>query len=301
MNSRSVHTIDVAAMPEERNRRAEWLAKRLMTSWLGAMVTDRDVPGGPPGLYDFDLRYRDGRTAAVEVRLCVDHVAAELDAALSQYATVEPAVGLTRCWEVRLREDTRVRGLGARVVKLLADLEAAGITGFGGPEPRSSADEIATSYHLRRTDAASETRSPPAPVRVLHEQLGVDTAWSASGAEGQPGRVVFLRRSQTASGHTEHLVTAEAERAAAAKAEVLSSPQARACGERHVFVWLDTDFCGEVEFALYTGYSAAAPAPILPECVSVVWVACWSLTSGHGTGHVIAWRAPRGEGWVTVA
>ncbi|MDP8930435.1 MAG: hypothetical protein M3O70_18175 [Actinomycetota bacterium] len=126
-------------------------------------------------------------------------------------------------------------------------------------------------------------------------ELGVDTAWAFDRPDGRRS-VEFLRRSGGESNRTEHLVTAEVDRAAA-KERVLSRPAAVERDTRHLFAWLDPDFCGDVEFGLWTGRPEAAPPPKLPPSIDHVWVAMWSLTPGEGIGHVVVWEEARGTGW----
>lgn len=109
--------------------------------------------------------------------------------------------------------------------------------------------------------------------------------------------VEFLRRSTHASGGSEALVTEEVNRAATEKSEVLSRPAALLRQERHLFVWLDADLCGEKEFALWSGQPRYAPWPLLPRHIDHCSVGSWSLTPGEGIGHAVIWVADRERPW----
>lgn len=278
--------IDPDGLPVVLADRAEEVAARILRQLTAEHVekVDRD---GVSGVHDLDVVHSDGRRTAVEVTMCIDPDAAGFVAALEEHGAVHFNVGLNRSWQIRLHESVQVRGLIDRITSLLEELERRNINGIARPgdyEPEP----------LVRYDSDEGSLAiPDAVYRLLTH--GVDTAWAFDEHEGQQ-RIEFIRRSGGGSGCTEHLVTEEVERAAIAKEAVLSRPTAGERDARHLFVWLDPDYC-VAEFALWSGRPSSAPSPDLPQVIDHVWVACWSLTPGQGSGHVVVWEAPRGEAW----
>lgn len=260
-----------------------------MDKLLGGSSAPRDVPGADSGLHDFDVTLPDGTVAAVEVTTCIDEEAARFEAALEEHAVHLDVAGIERSWAIRLAESTRLDGLMERLTSHLIELEQRGIDGVARPGPLDSTPMV----RYRRSGRTSD-RVCVEVQRVL--DLGVDTAWAFDRSDGRQS-VEFIRRSRGGSGNTQHLVTAEVERAATVKEQVLSRRPAQERSSRHLFVWLDPDFCGEVQFGLWSGHPAGAPPPNLPPSIDVVWVAAWSLTPGEGIGHVIVWQATNPGGW----
>lgn len=281
-------TIDASGLPESRSAVAEEVAMRVIRQLLDAETERTDLRDGPDGLHDFDAM-TEGRTLAFEVTACIDSDLAGFDAVPDRDAIHCRVPGVGWSWAVRVEESTRLRGHIDRVAPLLAQLEAAGVTGLA--DTRASDSEFFVRY-------ATEDASPVA--RSVVEacfSAGIDTAW-AFAPDGDGPVVVFERRSRHGSSRSEFLVTAEVNRAAQAKAGVLGRDHARARDAAHLFVWLDPDLCREgVEFAMWSGYPGEAPRPLLPEVIDHVWVAMWSLTPGEGMGHVIVWEASRGGQW----
>jgi hypothetical protein len=261
---------------------------RCLRRILDGDIEKLDVPGGPSGVHDFDVVHQAGSRIAVEVTACIDLTAAQFEAALNNHAIHLDVPGLRQSWEVRLHEQVRVKGVINRVVPLLMDLEARLVTGVARP---GTYDHDA----MVRYDGSNDNATVPKAVLALIE-LGVDTAWAFHRKDGVLS-VEFLRRSGSAAGNTETLVTTEVERAAKDKHAALSRPTALRRDERHLFVWLEADFCGQVHFAMWSGHPAAAPVPDIPEPIDHVWVAGWSSTPGQGIGHAVIWEATRGGGW----
>ena len=255
---------------------------------LGGDTERFDSPGGPSGVHDFDVVHQAGPRIAVEVTACIDRTAAKFEAALNDHAIHVAVPDLRQSWEVRLYEQVRVKGLINRVLPLLVALEARRVTGVARPGPHDIEAFV-------RFDGSNNDAAVPEAVHALIE-LGVDTAWAFDREDGGLS-VEFLRRSGSASGNTEPLVTAEVERAVAEKQTTLSRPSALSRDARHLFVWLEADFCGKIHFALWSGHPEAAPAPNIPKPIDHVWVAGWSSTPGQGIGHVVIWEAPRGGDW----
>lgn len=279
--------IDSSELPADRAKLAEEVAYRVLPMLMDGDIERVDVPGGPPGLHDFELANSE-RRIAVEVTACIDAQAASFVDALDARAAHKDVSDLSRSWEVRLHEDTRLAGLIKDIGPLLADLERSGITGLARPGEHDQEPLIL----LAKDRITSHDRDV---VSALF-QLGVDTAWSHP-VEPGPQLVVFIRRSGGGSARTEDRVTAVVNQAAISKEEVLSRTAATELDDRHLFVWIDPDLCDDVEFSLWAGHPRAAPPPDLPEPIGHAWVSTWSLTPGEGVGHVVVWEASRGGSW----
>lgn len=279
--------IDIRGIATGPSKVAEEVAYRVLPLLMDVAIERVDVPGGPPGRHDFELVTGE-RRIAVEVTACVDPEAASFADALDEHALHRSVPDVSRSWEVRLHENARLAGLIEDVGPLLADLDELRVTGLArlgeyDQEPLIRLDQDAVTSDVREA------------VSALFD-LGVDTAWSHLAHEGSQV-VEFIRRSSGGSARTEDRVTTVVNQAALAKAEVLSRPAATDLDERHLFVWIDSDLCDDVEFSLWTGYPPAAPPPHLPDAIDHVWVAAWSLTPGEGVGHLVIWEALRGGPW----
>lgn len=281
--------INVEDLPSSRAERAEAVGMRVLEELLEGSSERQDLPGDASGRHDFDVTLPDGTVVAVEVTACIDEEAAGFEAALKQHAVHFDVDGVERSWEIRLAEATRVNGLIERITSRLVELERWGIDGLARPGP------FDTSPMVRYGPAAGASGHDRVAVEQVLD-MGVDTAWAFDRADGRQC-VEFIRRSGGGSGNTEYLVTAEVERAAAIKDSVLSRPSSQARDSRHLFVWIDPDFCGAVEFGLWSGHPAAAPRPSLPPSIDEVWVAMWSLTPGEGIGYVVVWHGTSENGW----
>jgi len=280
--------VAVDGLPAKRADQAEKVAARVLSRLTGANLEPLDVIGGAPGQHDFDLVHDDGRRIAVEVTACIDWDAARFVDALERQASHHDVDRLHHSWELRLFETTQVRGLIDEMIPRLIQIEAAGVVGL-------ARTGLFDDGPMVRFGSSHSDHSVPAAVSELLA-LGVDTAW-ASPRPGSQGSVEFIRRSLGGSGRTENLVTDEVDRAARNKVAVMSRAAAAEGSERHLFVWLDADFCGDVEFSLWSGYPDTARPPALPRPIDHAWVGCWSLTPGEGIGHVVIWEAARGRPW----
>lgn len=254
---------------------------------LGGQVERLDLPGSLSGIHDFDVVVEDGRRIAVEVTACIDKAAAQFESALDSHSTHIDVPGLRRSWEVRLHEGVRVKGLIKRVAPLLVTLENEGVSGVFR---RWSPDNEPMVLHEGAL-GADERKAAQALI-----DLGADTAWAFDRSDGHSS-VEFIRRSGSSSANSEPLVTAEVACAAENKRTALSRPSALRRAARHLFVWLDSDYCGRTHFALWSGQPAAAPPPALPSPIDHGWVAGWSMTPGQGIGYVVIWEAARGGRW----
>ena len=282
--------IDRYNLPSNPANTAEEVAMKSLQQLLGGQVQRLDRPGGPSGLHDFDLTCKSGKRIAVEVTACVDKTTAEFVAALDKQAVHLDVTGMRRSWDVRLNERVRLTVLIGEVAPCLATLERHDVSGMA--QPWKYNDQIM----LRSESTFSESATEAHVAAQALINLGVDTAWAFDRLDGQQS-VEFVRRSGNASGNSETLVTAEVDRAAETKRAVLSRPSAMSRDGRHLFVWLDSDYCGQTHFALWSGHPASAPPPTLPSSMDHTWVAGWSSTPGEGIGFVVIWEAERGTGW----
>ncbi|MBY5163135.1 hypothetical protein [Salsipaludibacter albus] len=224
----------------------------------------------------------DGTTIAVEVTTCIDEEAAEFEAARDRHGVHVDVEGLVQSWAVRLTESTRLDGLIEVIAPHLAELERHGVDGLGRPARSDS------SLYIRHRAGDPGGAVPPVAYELL--DLGVDTAWAFARTDGRQS-VEFIRRSGGGSGNTEHLVTEEVTRAAVRKSPVLSRPAAQRADRRHLFVWLDPDWCREAEFGLWSGNPAFAPPLDFAPGIDEIWVGSWSATPGEGIGYVVLWHA----------
>ena len=280
--------VDASDLPAHPGRRAEEIAMRVLPKTLGGKAKRVDMPDGADGLHDFDL-IRDTGSVAVEVRSCVDPIQARFEDALDDHAIHRAPRGLSHSWELRLHESVAVKGLIDVDKPLLAELETLGVSGLG--RRQRFPHEPMVRYV---GDLGGRSVAPNAVQRLI--DLGVDTAWAGDRADGEL-TVEFLRRSTHSSGASEALVTEEVDSALIHKSDVLSRQPALFRQERHLFVWLDADLCGEKEFALWSGRPDFAPRPTLPSHIDHCSVACWSSTPGEGIGHVVIWEADRDGPW----
>ncbi len=111
-----------------RNRN-EVRASRILSEVLGGSVVWRDVQAAPPRTHDFDLKFGDDRTIAIEVTVSTDPKIVEFWHAVHDQSWQSP--GLSHSWVLNVTPPAHVKTLRGKVEALLHRLEGAGISKFG--------------------------------------------------------------------------------------------------------------------------------------------------------------------------
>lgn len=260
----------MAHMPQ-RERKDEATARSIVESCLGVTLVFADVRGG----VDYLFETPDGRSAAMEVTTVTDRVAKSNMASWVQARRNLLAPSLQHSWHVSVDGDlVTYKTLVAAVEPLLAEVEAAGISGFTGPiELLSLLPDVSTALQdLSVVAAKAIDVKPGEPARIYPAPVG----------------------SEVAMGSNEALLGIERELAGKPD-NALKLREARV-DERHVFVWLDGDTPAMIKSPLeFHPSNPDEPSdlpdgdPAIDNSIDVLWIV-HSLTG-------LGWQWTRGRGW----
>ena len=160
---------------------AEKAAKGVLEAVLSKVkLTYRDQQGN--GEYDFDLRYPDGRPAAVEVTCSVDQLQMQTHAAIHSKKK-SPVIVASRCkktWWITLMRKANINTIREKADAYLATLEDAGITEFSEFGVNESKQIKEASLH-----SIFEERVMPECVECLRDDLMLQAGGVIS-SEGSP-------------------------------------------------------------------------------------------------------------------
>jgi hypothetical protein len=252
-----------AARAEERQ------AKLIVEQALGVALAERDHPGAPPGLHDFDILWPDRRPGALEVTILTDEPWHRLRAALAEHGDVIHTEELRRRWLIGSKEaeygHPPFREIRKQLVSHLARVEAEGRNDFTELDRWSS----------------------PSVSRLLSE-LPIDHGHSYDSLKqprviiNAPGRTAMVSPDATHSALEEEI---SSERFSGERTKLAAS----GAEERHLFVWLDS-----IRFEEWSGLCDAQPpakSPAVPEEVTAIWLAAMC------PAEPVVWRAEPPHPW----
>ena len=239
-------------------------------SILGGEAEDRDVPGGPPAMHDFDVHLADGRIVAVEVTRFTDNPRVQQ---LAEIQKRSPWLfpDLEHGWHLTIEEDAQIRRLYKEVGSPLRVLESKGI------------DRLRTTVRPE-SDADEETKQA---VTKLAE-LGVLAAWALDAIP--PGLLIPAPR-QAAGSTGQDLIIEMINAMADNKGDRLARADT---DERHLFVWVE--YAQAMTMAALAVADGTVPGVVLPDPILPASIdALWLVDAGFPTAIRLY---QKGHGWM---
>jgi hypothetical protein len=241
----------------------EKIAKTLMEKiYVGAEMQYRLDQS--KGEHDFDLRYTDGTTAAVEVTASRDQTMEETMAPILKKDFFIPRKKGTNDWKVYPMAGARINRIWSQVDEYLAAIEVGGLSQFC-IYTDADISAVASIYNDLKIEGGKITKWKSSPC------VGVEYPDQGNG-----------------------LILAE-DIQQAIEAEANKEDNRRKLGtagtdERHLFVYVDS--YSLAWDALVRGVVPEQPVSLPSEITHV-----WAVTQTRSVGEFTAWRAKRGQGW----
>lgn len=244
--------------------RAENITKLVIEAMLPAKLEYRAEQSN--GECDFDIKYHDGRLAALETTSSVHRAELEMLAAIKKQTKGTTAFPARRCqhnWMITVRPPARVSVLGEKLDSYLSALENEGINNF----------------------SLSDLHTPS--VMELCEVLGVEhgTVITAS-----PPPALYLTPSGE-GGLIDSSSAIDAGRREAWKSDNRKKLGGSGANERHLAVYIDLSDASAWT-AMHWSEPPKAP-PELPDEVTHIWL----LAEGESSGECTVWRGCSDQLW----
>ncbi len=247
----------------------ELRAGHILSEVLDGRVVRRDVPGAPAGTHDFDLKFDDDRTIAVEVTVSTDPKIVEFWHALHDRSWDAPQ--LRHSWMLNVTPPAHVQTLRSKVEPLLHSLEQVDRRKFGlGRGPKTPEIEELHRLGVKSGDVLESTLPPS----------------------------IYIY--STGAGFASTKAVREAVEREAMKQDNRSKLGRAKADERHLFVWIDTL---NTPAAAAMGFMDISPPTgcTLPPEVDAVWIAF--PTQADDSGNIVdvqLWRCDQLNGWQKV-
>lgn len=246
------------------------LAARCVEHALGIAVVPRDIEG-VQGSHDFDFDH--GRVrASVEAKTLVDsgHWQASAEAARIGY---QPSGDLTLSWNIRVEDEASYRKVNAVAPRLLAELEALGVT------------TVAEVWHLRHAGLSELATRVGA--------LGITSAYGMPPTAMHPGGYYVLPEGRGGGvPGIDQSVEFVCKKMAGEWGNKLRSQLRRVHGrERHAFIVIGMELL-EAHALMNGERPVPTRDPVLPDPVDALWITGTSTVS-----EIVHWN-PR-DGWAT--
>jgi hypothetical protein len=244
--------------------RAEEITKVIIEALLPAKLAYRAEQSH--GEYDFDLKYQDGRLAALEVTASIDRAELELLAAIKRQTKGRTGLPTTKCrnsWIISVRSSARVNVLCQKLDTYLSALEMNGISNFSLNDLHiPEVNEICAALHVDH-GMVVRTSAPPA---------------------------IYLTPS-SGGGFVDPLNAVEAGLREAWKEDNRKKLGGSTCPERHLAVYIDL-FDDSAWTAMHWSDPPAA-TPDLPAEINHIWL----LAEGESSGEFTIWRGRPDAAW----
>jgi hypothetical protein len=218
------------------------------------------------GEYDFDLKYQDGRLAALEATASVDRAELELLAAIKRQTKGRagfPAAKCTNSWMISVRSSARINVLRQKLDTYLSALEMNGISHFS-----------LFDLHIPQVNEICE---------VLELDHGTIITTSAPPA-------IYLTPS-SGGGFVDPSSAVEAGRREAWKEDNRKKLSGSNTPERHLAVYIDL-LDDSAWTAMHWSEPPAATPDLPPEITHI-----WLLAEGESPGEFTIWRAHSDAIW----
>jgi hypothetical protein len=244
--------------------RAEENTKLIIEALLPAKLVYRTEQSH--GEYDFDLKYQDGRLAALEVTASIDRAELELLAAIKRQTKGRAGLSTTKCrhsWMISVRSSARVNILRQKLETYLSALEMNGISNFSLNDLHiPEVNEICAALEVDHGTVIT-TSTPPA---------------------------IYLTPS-SGGGFIDPLSAVEAGRREAWKKDNRKKLGGSTASERHLAVYIDL-FDDSAWTALHWS-NPPATTPDLPAEINHLWL----LAEGESPGEFTIWRGRSDTVW----
>jgi hypothetical protein len=264
---------------------AEKAAKNVLQAVLsGAKLTYRDQQGN--GEYDFDLRYPDGRLAAVEVTCSVDQLQMQTLAAIhsKKKSRVIVASRCKKSWWITPMRNANINAVREKADAYLATLEDAGILEFSAFEVNESKQIKEAGLHSIFGD-----RVVPECVEFLCDDLMLQTGGVIS-SEGSPRIILGFPIYGGAVGPECAINAGNTE---AWKDDNRKKLGAATTKERHLVILMHV-----MNGLAWTALADSDPAVTLPELppeIDHIWLL--ADVGGKAANKFVVWRASKTMHW----
>ena len=267
-----------------RTEKIETIVKLVFENMLpGAEMMFRDDQSH--GEYDFDLRYRDGTLAAVEVTESTDERQQQTSAEIRNEKKGGPVIKAKKCqktWMIFPIQNANISNIRKKADEYLSSLEQAGIERF------SSYLDAVTS---RRCKKLGIEKSIASPVPECIENICVDLQLNSGLVVDEGGTPEIFIHHPVGGGAVGSSVAIKAGEREASKEDNRKKLGAAKIDKRHLVVYVDI---GLPWIALMT-FEPPPALPELPEEITHIWLIGHSGEANKN--EFIVWGAGKNEPW----